>query len=249
VTLLQTVVKEEKWQYFELRPESGDEWEESVLEKSNSFHFHVLDLRPAVDDLFRAAHKTAIQQAIRRAERERLEYAEGRSEALLKNFYCLLLATRRRHMLPPQPIEWFRHLIRFLGDRLKIRVASKDGRPVASIVTLSYGDTVTYKYGCSDAASHNLGGTPFLLWRTIREAKEAGATRLDLGRSDSNNAGLITFKERWGALSSTLTYLRHSTSRRRANERYGTRFAKQAFAYMPGGLLTVAGRVLYRHIG
>jgi len=46
------------------------------------------------------------------------------------------------------------------------------------------GFVVYYKYGCSDQKFNNLGGTPFLLWKTIAEAKSKGATEFDLGRSE-----------------------------------------------------------------
>ena len=74
-------------------------------------------------------------------------------------------------------------------------------------------DVVVYKYGCSDTAFQNLGGTQLLLWKTIVEAKASGLTCMDFGRSDADNPGLIAFKDRWGAKSSGLTYLRWSRSR------------------------------------
>src|SRR6185436_335791 len=121
----------------------------------------------------------------------------------------LLLLTRRRHHLPPQPVEWFRNLLECMGDRFMICLALKDDRPVAGIVLLRHRDTLVYKYGASDADVHNLGAMPFLFWNAIREAKAAGIRRLDLGRSDSDNAGLITFKDRLGADRSTLAYVRY----------------------------------------
>jgi lipid II:glycine glycyltransferase (peptidoglycan interpeptide bridge formation enzyme) len=193
-----------------------------------------------------------IQRKIRRAEREALYYEEGRSEPLLNKFYDLLLLTRRRHRLPPQPIRWFRHLIACLGDRLKIRVASKDGRHIAAIMTLQHGRTLTYKYGCSDADFHKLGAVPFLLWKTIQDAKAVGAQTLDLGRSDSDNAGLIAFKERWGATPSALTYVRLPARRLRRGQGPGAHVMQAAglvLARMPARLSVTAGRLLYPHIG
>src|SRR5204862_7134910 len=98
---------------------------------------HRLNLSPSSDELFRHFHKDCVQRKIRRAEREAVVYREGNSPELLSSFYQLMLRTRRRHQLPPQPLDWFRNLVRCMGDSLKIRVASKDGRPIASIVTLS----------------------------------------------------------------------------------------------------------------
>jgi hypothetical protein len=137
-----------------------------------------------------------------------------------------------------------------MGPRLKIMVAFKQGKPLASILTLEHKNTVVYKYGCSDPASQNLGGTPFLLWKAIVDAKTSGATRLDLGRSDADNAGLIAFKGRWGAVSSELTYLRWSSDTRAGAARvHATYFLKQVFARMPETVLQAAGRLLYRHVG
>ena len=236
--------------YVEIRPLCANAWDDPAAEKSDSFAFHVLDLRPALDDIHRRIHKSTHQRKIHRAERESLSYEAGSSDVLLSRFYRMLLLTRRRHQLPPQPIQWFRNLIACMGEQLTIRIASKDGEPVAGILTLSHRDTMIYKYGCSDARHHSLGGVPFVLWKAIQEAKALGMERLDLGRSDGDNDGLITFKDRWGAERSELTYLRYSRSRAaQATHRRRNRVLRQAFARMPDGMLVAAGKLLYRHIG
>ena len=65
------------------------------------------------------------------------------------------------------------------ATRLAIHLASKDGQPVAGILTLSFKKTMVYKYGGSDAAHHRLGGMPFLFWRAIQGAKAQGIEELD----------------------------------------------------------------------
>jgi Acetyltransferase (GNAT) domain len=245
---LKRAVDAGKWNYIELRPRSEPTFHGAI--KSPACYLHMLDLRPAEDELLRRMHRTAVQQPIRRAEREGLVYESGNSERLLKAFYRLMVQTRRRHQLPPQPIEWFRNVAACMGDRLRIRVAFKNGNEIASILTLQHKHVVVYKYGCSDAEFQNLGGTPFLLWKTIIEAKEAGLTCMDFGRSDADNAGLIEFKDRWGAKSSELTYLRWS--RKQAPDVARGRssgIVKQVFAMMPDALLQATGRILYRHVG
>src|SRR5207302_89826 len=146
---------------------------------------------------------------IRRAERERLAYATGSSDAMLRQFYALLVMTRRRHGVPPQPLAWFDNLRDCFGEALQVRVALFKERPVASIITLKHNNTVTYKNGGSDANFHNLGAIPFLVWQTIQDAKGAGATVLDLGRSDADGMGLIAFKDHMGAASRPLAYYRY----------------------------------------
>lgn len=247
---LQSDLRKQTWKYIEIRPLSLPVRTELGFENSQTFCFHKLDLRPTAEELFRSLHKDCVQRKIRRAEREALSFEEGRSEELLSKFYHLLLLTRRRQQLPPHPRAWFHNLTDCLSDTVKIRVASKDGLPVASIVTLSYKDVLVYKYGCSDARFHNLGATPFLFWKAIQEAKDQGLQEFDLGRSDNENSGLIAFKGHWGAARFPLTYLRYSTRpSRTASGSWGVQVAKQVFARMPSSLLTATGKLLYKHIG
>ena len=126
--------------------------------------------------------------AVRRAERM-LSYEEGTSEDLLAKFYQLQVSTRRRHRLPPQPLDWFRNLIRCLSGSLKIRVVSKDGQAAASIITLFYKNSMVYKYGCSDPKFNHCSGMSLLMWNAIQEAKALGASEFDFGRSDQDNPG------------------------------------------------------------
>lgn len=239
-----------RWAYMEIRPLHASPEDAAGWGRSESFHFHRLDLRPGPDELYRRFHKNAVQQPIRRAEREGLSYAAGRSEPLLEQFYRLLLLTRRRHQLPPQPYAWFRNLIACLGDALTIRVAYRGDQPIASILTLAYKDTLVYKYGGSDPAFHPMGGTPLLLWKAIQEAGDQGLQEMDLGRSDWDNEGLATFKDRWGATRSTVTYYRYpATAQPAKRNSWKVRVARQAFGRIPDRLLTATGNFLYRHLG
>jgi lipid II:glycine glycyltransferase (peptidoglycan interpeptide bridge formation enzyme) len=129
-------------------------------------------------------------------------------------------------------------------------MASKDGRPIAGILTLSWKDVMVYKYGCSDERFHNLGGMHLLLWAAIREAKTDGCREFDLGRSGCDNLGLITFKDHWGARRSELGYWRHPTPGvPTAATALARRLVRFAFARFPDRLLIAAGDVFYKHIG
>ena len=247
--LRQCVIQKE-WELAELRfPESSVLEEPSCFETDKTFVFHKLTLHPSLDDLFAVFHKDCIQRKLSRAAREELAYEEGVSESLLNRFYDLVLLTRRRQGLPPQPVVWFRNLIACLGDKAKIRLASKNGSPIAGILTLRYKKSLVYKYGCSDQACSNLGGTQFLFWKAIQEAKSADLDEFDMGRSDSTNAGLILFKDRWGATRSTLAYLRypHQSSKTGWAARK-IDIAKHVVPYIPDGWLAAAGKMLYKHM-
>ena len=261
----------ERCAYLELRPRTALPTSAPALEPAQTFCLHTVDLTPGLEDIFRRLHKDSIQRKIRRAEREGVICEEGRGDTLLEQFYQLLFRTRRRQHLPPPPRAWFRNLVDCLGDQVKIRVASKEGQPIAGIVTLSFKNVLVYKYGGSDERFHNLGGMHHLLWSSIQEGKRNGVRELDLGRSDCDNTGLITFKDRWGAARSQLTYwryparlapltapgwstkvpsgiLRHIPDSL-VSAAWKTKVAKGIFPYIPDSLLIVAGKLLYKHVG
>jgi hypothetical protein len=247
---LQNKIADKRWRYIEIRPTTPVTTCCTLFETSTTFYFHKLDLCPSLDDILRRFHKDCVQRKIRRAARERLLYEEGTSDYLLNKFYRLLLMTRRRHWLPPQPADWFRNLIAYLGEGVKIRVASKNGQPIASILTLRCRNVLVYKYGCSDQRFNTMGGMQLLLWNAIREAKESNLLEFDLGRSDCDASGLVAFKERWGATRTELAYLRYPLGSSRGILPAGQELLrKHLWSHAPSAVLATAGRVLYKHIG
>jgi hypothetical protein len=238
-----------RWKYVEFRPSERDPGGGEFVE-ANRYYLHRLDLRPPLEQLSNAFHKNHVLRKIRRAEREQLTYREGTSDDLLRMFYALLLQTRRRHSLPPQPLTWFRAILQCLPREAKVRVAFKGGAPIASILTLRDRRTMIYKYGASAAEHHALGGMHLLFWKTIQEARELGCTTLDFGRSETKNEGLIAFKEHWGAARTPLVYWRYPGRRGgEGMERLNGPLARRVFSLVPDRMLIAAGATLYRHIG
>ena len=237
------------WKYLEIRPTSYRPDVRAGFHESLRYRIHSLDLRTDKQTLFKNFHKDSIQRKIRRAEREKLRYEEGTSENQLRKFYQLLTITRQRQFLPPQPLSWFRALIDMLGNDLKIRIASKGEMPIASILTLSHKNSLVYKYGCSDARFHSCGGMMLVFWNTIQQAKDNGIEVLDMGRSDLDNQGLISFKEHWGAVGKPLVYWSCPQRREMALSAWQKAILRRVVPVTPGPILKAAGALLYRHIG
>jgi hypothetical protein len=240
--------------YLEIRPlrapwgdANDQEWS-----PSSEYALHVAPISGDREAVLRGFHKDCVQRRIRRAEREQLDVEMGRSPALLDEFFALHALTRRRHGLPPQPRTWFRHLAEAFGEGLTVCVARKQERAIAAIVTLQFRERLTYKYGASDAAWHALGAMPLLMWRAIEEGRRRGARTLELGRSATDNTGLLAFKQHWNAQQQQLTYFRFPCSGAGAHRAGWRRVArKPALAlasHLPQPLLIAAGELLYRHI-
>jgi hypothetical protein len=249
LSLTRRYVDEGQCKYIEIRPLSYEPTSSTRLDGGLKYSFHSLDLRRGTQELFRSFHKDCVQRKIRRAERENLEYEDGHSEDLLQIFYRLMVMTRRRQFLPPQPIEWFRGLLVAFGKDLKIRVASKDGIAVAAILTLSHRRSVVYKYGCSDATFNKFGGMALLFWKTIQDAKDNGYEELDMGRSDTCNQGLIAFKQHWGAVGKCITYWSYPPRKIVPISKWTTNLVRRVVSAAPDVALKAVGRMLYKHIG
>ncbi len=247
---LRTECDRQRWKYVELRPMSWQESSDGILKTSSSFSFHTLDLSPSLEQIFGALHRDSVQRRILRAEKIGLAYEIGRSPDLQYEFYRLVRMTRKRQRLIPQPRNWFHNLAKSMGKDLQIRLVRKDGVGVAGMLTLQHRSRIIYKYGCSDARFHHLGGVPFLFWRLIEESKARGMEEIDLGRSDLEHETLIRFKDRFGTRKRSLTYFRYSPSTKRdAASGWGLRAARQIVSVLPEMALPTAGRILYRHFG
>ena len=245
---LRATCDRQKYKYVELRPLVAQG--AYGFQPGASFHFHELDLRPKVERLFQGLHKDSIQRKILRAEKESLVYEAGRSQQLVDEFYRLLLITRRRHQLLPQPRSWFKNLVVSMGDAITVRVARKHSDPIAAMITLRHRSTAIYKYGCSDEKFHNLGGMPFLFWKLIEESKASGVETLDFGRTDLDHEGLLVFKGKFGPQRKTLTYCRYVNREKTGSAvRWNSQTIRRLFTVLPDAAFSAAGKLLYRHMG
>ncbi len=89
-----------------------------------------------------------------------------------------------------------------------------------------------------------------MLWRLIEESKALGAKKIDFGRSDLDQEGLIIFKDRLGTRKKLLTYYRYSRATGMGElAPWKSRLLRKLFCSLPDKLISVAGRILYKHAG
>jgi lipid II:glycine glycyltransferase (peptidoglycan interpeptide bridge formation enzyme) len=241
------------WSSVEIRPSQAIHGAEKAAHfvDGQSFLLHTLDLQPSLANLYQQLNKDSTRRKILKAQRSGLKYDEGRSEHHLEQFFRVCVMTRMRKALPPPPLSWFRNLVECMGERLKIRIATtKNGELAGAILTLRHKNSMVFKYGASDAAFHNLGTMPFLLWHAIEDAKSTGAAQFDFGRSEVDNPGLARFKEHFGAQRSSFAHkLFPAAAWKPDAQNWQLRVAKRVFAQLPRGALVWAGRLIYPYIG
>jgi hypothetical protein len=241
------------WKYLELRPAGGSF--AKVVQKvgfkpAGKYVLHQVDLEPAVEEIFRRLNKTCVQCRVRRAARAGVLEVCGNSQGLLRDFYQLLVRTRGRHSLPPQPYAWFSNLLDCMGEAVDLRLAYLKNVPVAAVLVFHFRGTSYYKYGCSDERFHNLDVMPFLLWRAIVKAKSIGSKSFELGRTEVDHHGLIAFKNHWTPITEPLTYWAFPSDRSITFiKEWKQRMVKCVCARVPERLLATVGTLLYRHAG
>ena len=251
LTLLEQGQAEGKWKSVEFRPlDHGNRFADwANFQDGTNYVIHRLDLRPCLHnysrDFTRIPSNANTSRCTRRSQVRRRQVRFTAAPVLpVDNDHPPPSSS------PASPICLVPQCRGLPGEQVKIRVASVGDRAVAAILTLFFKRTLIYKYGCSDAQFHNLGAMPFLMWRAIEDAKRHDLSELDLGRSDIDNAGLITFKNRFGATQSRVTYKKFPESHAaRGRHDWQLKVAKRVFAAMPERMLVMAGKLLYPHIG
>ena len=194
----------DKWKYIELRPTDDfykNKTEQLGFKPLAKYILHKVDLSPPEDEIFRDLDKNSLQRRIRRAERAGVKVVCENSQSCLRDFYSLMIRTRARHCLPPQPYVWFRNVLECMGNGAELSVPYAEKIPVAALLSLHFKNITYYKYGCSDERHHGLGAMPYLLWQAIVKAKLRGSRIFDLGRTGSDEHGLLAFKNHWTRLS------------------------------------------------
>jgi CelD/BcsL family acetyltransferase involved in cellulose biosynthesis len=176
-----------------------------------AFYQHVIPIAASAEETAKGFHSSA-RRAIRKAEREGLSVHEANSLDDMREFYRLMVLTRKKHGLLPQPWRFFanihRHMIETGAGHLLL--ADFAGRPVAGDLLLRFRDQMVYKFNASDPRFLHLRPNNILLWQAIRLSAGLGCRSLDLGRCDDDNEGLRRFKLLWGSDEKMLRYYTHT---------------------------------------
>jgi CelD/BcsL family acetyltransferase involved in cellulose biosynthesis len=161
----------------------------------------VLELPGDAEEL-RARWKRSsnVARSVRKIEAGPLIFREASSEADLRAFYRLYLATMRKHGALPRSLRQLLLARRHLQPSgvFRLFLVEHAGMPVSGGVFHCFGGTVELLYNASDQRTLDLRPNHALYWGVARWAIERGAHAFDFGFAWTDSA-LGAFKAQWGA--------------------------------------------------
>ena len=165
-----------------------------------------LDLGPEEDALFAALEKDT-RWSVRQAEKRGVSVRDASGDDDLRALYDLYAETGQRAGFITRTWDYYRRMWGTLvtAGHAKVRLAEKDGRPVAGALTWRCGARDVYQSAATNDAGRSAYAAYALLWRCIIEARKGAARRFDFGgipsdvtRKDDPMYGPYLFKKGFG---------------------------------------------------
>jgi len=136
----------------------------------------------------------------------------------LAQFYALLVDTSARNEFEIHTADYYREFFNQFGDSSALIFAEIEGKPVAGVAVVSFGDEAIYMYGASSTRDRAHGAGFLVQYEAMRWSRDRGCKRYDLwgipaeepsstrvddgdriaGTSGSDWRGLYEFKTRFG---------------------------------------------------
>lgn len=163
------------------------------------------------------AHEDAILKAIPRKQRAEVRRAMGFGlEATvgrnLHDHFRVYSESVRNLGSPVFPRRLFAEMLAAFCDDADILTVSREGRPLASVLSLYFGGTVFPYWGGGIAEARTWRANELLYVSLMRHAAGRGCTRFDFGRSKLGT-GAFAFKKNWGFAPEPLVYSRWGKAR------------------------------------
>ncbi|NMB48389.1 peptidoglycan bridge formation glycyltransferase FemA/FemB family protein [Candidatus Kuenenbacteria bacterium] len=167
----------------------------------------LLDLTKSEEELLEAMHPKT-RYNIRLAEKKeiKIKFPISNFQFPINTFYKLSEETAKRNGIKIYEKNYYEKLIGYFGAgdkniKLKLYFAEHQGKPLATILAIYFGNTATYLHGASANEGRELMANYLLQWTVIKDAKRDGYQLYDLWGANENNAswaGITRFKKGFG---------------------------------------------------
>lgn len=155
------------------------------VKELQTFQTSILDLNKEVENLLAGMHQKT-RYNIRLSEKKNLTWRWDQTVAF-EDFWEILKKTSHKDGFKLHSKNHYKKMIDLFGvqnltaNNLAVRLASvsADGQILGAIMTIWFGDTVTYLHGGLLNIQRELMANYYLHWQTILKAKELGYKRYD----------------------------------------------------------------------
>ena len=142
---------------------------------------------------------------VRRAQGFGLDYSGGKDAGHLATHFGIYAASVRNLGSPVFPPRLFKAMAaEFAGDA-DVLTVSRDGRPLASVFSFYFRNTVFPYWGGGTEESRQWRASEAMYYELMCRASRRGCARFDFGRSKVGT-GAYAFKKNWGFEPRPLTY-------------------------------------------
>jgi hypothetical protein len=161
----------------------------------------VVDLTPAEADLLKGFRPNA-RNSIRKAQRNGVEVRsiprEEWKQVFAEQLFPIMRETAERDGFQAFDSSYYETLLTVLGNRLRLLVAYREGRPLSWLITTEYRGYSVYYFAGSTHEARGTFAPYLLLWEAFKVLKAAGNTACGLTGIVSENypglANVTTFK-------------------------------------------------------
>lgn len=115
----------------------------------------------------------------------------------VERFFGAYSASVHRLGTPVFARRYFRILKEVFGSDCEVLTVTREGRPVASVLSFYFRNAVLPYYGGGTDEAREVAANDFMYWDLMRRACERGIKTFDYGRS-KRGTGSFDFKKNWG---------------------------------------------------
>ncbi len=237
----------ERCRSLDLRSENASVSELPIIEKYVGFE---RELPVLAEEVFGWLPRKA--RAAARNGRDKYDLSNSFGDEHLHDVWLLYVRGMKRLASIAYPQKFFRELLTAFQGKCWVSLVSKDGQPVAGLVSFLFRDRVMpYFIGTSDDASR-YSAANFIYFSLMERAVQECYRVFDFGRSRVDNTGSYNFKRFNGFEPRRLQYQTYIPHGQKApdlsptNPTFG--LARRAWRYLPLGVTRVVGGYVSKHV-
>ena len=141
----------------------------------------MVDLSKSEDGIL-SNMKPKTRYNIRLAQKKGVTVRFSKEKKDVDSFWNIMVQTSQRDKITPHPKSYYSSMIDLISEQfIRLYIAEFQGETVAGAITSFYGGVASYLHGASSNKHRNTMAPYLLQWQMMKDAKEKGCTRYDLG--------------------------------------------------------------------